>query len=78
MVGRGDAGFKPCQTVIGAGCVSAGVGAGGLCNTKIDVTLINSDMASLLMSVIVDLLSRVDQPAYKTVGAAFGDALNTA
>jgi hypothetical protein len=53
VVGSGDAGSKPCQTVIGAGWVSAGVGAGGLCSTNIDVTLINSDMASLLMSVIV-------------------------
>ena len=53
VVGRGDAGSKPCQTVIGAGRVSAGVGAGGLCKINIDIALINSDMASLLMSVIV-------------------------
>jgi hypothetical protein len=77
VVGRGDAGSKPCQTVTGAGSVSCGVGAGGLANTNIDVTLINSDIASLLMSVIVTYFP-VDQPAYKTVGAAFGDALNTA
>jgi len=51
--GMGDAGSKPCQTVIGAKRVSAGVGVGGLASTNIDVTLINSDTASLLMSVIV-------------------------
>ena len=44
---------KPCQTVIGAGCVSVAVGAGGFANTNIDVTLMNSDIASLLMSVMV-------------------------
>ena len=51
--GMGDAGSEPCQTVIGVGRVSAGVGVGGLASTNIDVTLINSDTASLLMSVIV-------------------------
>ena len=61
--GMGDAGSKPRRTVIGAGRVSCGVGAGGLANMNIDVTLINSDTASLLMSVISDLLSRVgNQP----------------
>jgi len=49
----GDAGSKPCQTVIGAGRVSVGVGAGGLAKINIDMALINSDMAVLLMSVIV-------------------------
>jgi len=58
VLGIGDADCRPCQTVIGAGARSAGVGAGGLCNINTDVALINSDMASLLMSVIVDLLSR--------------------
>ncbi|MGL4268026.1 MAG: hypothetical protein ACRCR7_12995 [Weissella cibaria] len=53
MLGMGDAGFKPCQTVIGAGARSAGVGTDGLCNTNTDVALINSDMANLLMSVMV-------------------------
>jgi hypothetical protein len=37
--------------VIGAGTIC--VGAGGFANINIDVTLMNSDMASLLMSVIV-------------------------
>ena len=49
----GDAGSKPCQTVVGANCVSVAVGAGGFANTNIDVTLMNSDIASLLMSVMV-------------------------
>jgi hypothetical protein len=35
------------------------VGAGGGVNINIDVTLINSDIAILLMSVMIDLLSRV-------------------
>ena len=43
-VGVGDAGSSACQTVIGAGARSAGVGAGGLCNINIDMALINSDM----------------------------------
>ena len=51
--GMGDAGSKPCQTVIGAGRVSAGVDVGGLAKMNIDMALINSDMAVLLMSVIV-------------------------
>jgi len=55
VLGIGAAGSKACQTVIGAGCV---FGVGGLANMNIDVTLINSDIASLLMSVIGDLLSR--------------------
>jgi len=74
--GSGADGSKPCQTVIDAGCFSCAVGDGGLANTNIDVTLMNSDIASLLISVIVTYFP-VDQPAYKTVGAAFGDALNT-
>ena len=53
VAGIGDGFSRPCQTVIGAGAKSAGVGAGGLCNTNIDVTLINSDMPSLVMSVMV-------------------------
>ena len=51
--GNGAGCSKPCQTVIGARCFSVVVGAGGLANTNIDVTLMNSDIASLLMSVIV-------------------------
>ena len=49
--GSGVGCSRPCQTVIGAGTIN--VGAGGFANINIDVTLINSDMASLLMSVIV-------------------------
>ena len=62
VVGSGVAGSKPCQTVVGAGCISCAVGAGGFANTNIDVTLINSDIASLLMSVIVTYFP-VGQPA---------------
>jgi hypothetical protein len=62
VVGSGADGSKPCQTVIGAGCISCAVGAGGFANTNIDVTLMNSDIASLLMSVIVTYFP-VDQPA---------------
>jgi hypothetical protein len=47
---------------MGAGSISCAVGAGGFANTNIDVTLINSDIASLLMSVIVTYFP-VDQPA---------------
>jgi hypothetical protein len=38
--------------VIGAACISCCVGAGGFAKTNIDVTLTNSEMASLVMSVI--------------------------
>jgi hypothetical protein len=48
--------------VTGAGSVSCGVGAGGLANTNMDVTLINSDIASLLMSVMTTYFP-VGQPA---------------
>lgn len=51
--GMGDAGSKPCQTVAGCWRVSAGVGVDGLAKINIDIALINSDMAVLLMSVIV-------------------------
>jgi hypothetical protein len=51
--GVGDATSKPCQTVIGAGARSSAVGAGGGVKINIDMTLINSDIAVLLMSVIV-------------------------
>jgi hypothetical protein len=62
VVGSGVAGSKPCQTVTGAGSVSCGVGAGGFANTNMDVTLINSDIASLLMSVMTTYFP-VGQPA---------------
>jgi hypothetical protein len=62
VVGSGADGSKPCQTVIGAGCVSCAVGVGGLANTNIDVMLMNSDIASLLMSVITTYFP-VGQPA---------------
>ena len=51
--GVGDAGSRPYQTVIGAGAKSSAVGAGGGVNINIEITLINSDIAVLLMSVIV-------------------------
>jgi len=51
--GTGDAGSKPCQTVAGCWRVSVGVDAGGLAKMNIDMALINSDMAVLLMSVMV-------------------------
>jgi hypothetical protein len=47
--------------VIGAGAKSSAVGAGGGVNINIEITLINSDIAVLLMSVIFDLLSRVGE-----------------
>jgi hypothetical protein len=45
--------------VIGAGAKSSAVGAGGGVNINIEITLMNSDIAVLLMSVMIDLLSRV-------------------
>jgi hypothetical protein len=48
----GDAGSKPCQTVAGCWRVSVGVGVGGLAKINIDMALINSDMAVLVMSVM--------------------------
>jgi hypothetical protein len=52
VVGSGADGSRPCQTVIGAAFISCCVGAGGFANINIDVTLTNSEMASLVMSVI--------------------------
>ncbi len=52
VVGNGAGCSRPCQTVIGAGCFSCAVGAGGFANINIDIALINSDMAVLVMNVI--------------------------
>jgi hypothetical protein len=38
--------------VIGAGCISCAVGAGGFANINIDMALMNSDMAVLVISVM--------------------------